>query len=54
MRCKLAKVDQQTRQTREVNKWEVDEYKQWSENVRSYRFCLHMLDKNMRNYEAIK
>ena len=37
----------------EVNKWEVDEHKQWSEKVRSHRFCPHMLDKN-RNYERIK
>ena len=37
----------------EVNKWEVDEHKQWSEKVRSHRFCPHMLDKN-RNYEGIK
>ena len=32
-----------------MNKWEVDEHKQWSEKVRSHRFCPHMLDKN-RNY----
>ena len=36
-----------------MNKWEVDEHKQWSEKVRSHRFCPHMLDKN-RNYESNK
>ena len=28
-----------------MNKWEVDEYKQWSEKVRSHRFCLPLLDE---------
>ena len=32
-----------------MNKWEVDEHEQWSEKVRSHRFCPHMLDKN-RHY----
>ena len=36
-----------------MNKWEVDEHKQWSGKVRSDRFCPHMLDKN-RNYEEIR
>ena len=40
------------RRRREMNKWEVDEHKQWSEKVRSHRFCPHMLDKN-RNYEGM-
>ena len=43
---------QGTKKRREVNKWEVDEHKQWSENVKSHRFCPHMLDKN-RNYEPV-
>ena len=36
-----------------MNKWEVDEHKQWSEKMRSRRFCPYMLNKN-RNYERIK
>ena len=36
-----------------MNKWEVDEHKQWSEKVRSQCFCLLLLDKN-RNYEEIR
>ena len=28
-----------------MNKWEVDEHKQWSEKVRSHRFCPPLLDK---------
>ena len=35
-----------------MNKWEVDEHKQWSEEVRSQRFYCPLLDKN-RNYEGI-
>ena len=35
-----------------MNKWEVDEHKQWSEMVRSKRFRPLLLDKN-RNYEGI-
>ena len=35
-----------------MNKWEVDEHKQWSEKVRSQCFCPPLLDKN-RNYEGI-
>ena len=35
-----------------MNKWEVDEHKQWSEKVRSQHFCLPLLDKN-RSYEGI-
>ena len=35
-----------------MNKWEVDEYKKWSEKVRSQRFCPPLLDKN-RDYEGI-
>ena len=41
------------RRRREVNKWEVDEHKQWSEKMRSRRFSPPMLDKT-RNYEGIK
>ena len=33
-----------------MNKWEVDEHEQWSEKVRSQRFCPPLLDKN-RNYD---
>ena len=29
-----------------MNKWEVDEHEQWSEKVRSQRFCPPLLDKN--------
>ena len=28
-----------------MNKWEVDEHKQWSEKMRNHRFCPHMLEK---------
>ena len=35
-----------------MNKWEVDEHKQWSEKVRSQPFCSLLLDKD-RNYEGI-
>ena len=35
-----------------MNKWEVDEHKQWSEKVRSHRFCPPLLDKN-GNYEGM-
>ena len=35
-----------------MNKWEVDEHEQWSETVRSQRFCPPLLDKN-RNYQGI-
>ena len=28
-----------------MNKWEVDEHKQWSEKVRNHRFCLPLLDE---------
>ena len=35
-----------------MNKWEVEEHKQWSEKVRSQRFCRPLLDKN-KNYEGI-
>ena len=34
-----------------MNKWEVDEHKQWGEKVRSQRFCPPLLDKN-GNYEG--
>ena len=34
---------------REINKWEVDQHEQWSEKVRSQRFCPPFLDKN-ENY----
>ena len=37
---------------REMNKWEVDEHEQWSEKVRSQRFCPPLLDKN-GNYEGM-
>ena len=30
-----------------MNKQEVDEHEQWSEKVRSQRFCPPLLDKNM-------
>ena len=29
-----------------MNKWEVDEHKQWSDKMRSRRFCPHTQDKN--------
>ena len=32
-----------------MNKWEVDEHKQWSEKVRSQRFCPPLLDKAFSN-----
>ena len=48
----IFEVDQKTRRRREMNKWEVDEHKQWCEKVRSKRFCPPLLDKN-RNYEGI-
>ena len=35
-----------------MNKWEVDEQKQWSEKVRSQRFCPPLPNKNS-NYEGI-
>ena len=35
-----------------MNEWDVDEHEQWSEKVRSQRFCPPFLDKN-RNYEGI-
>ena len=35
-----------------MNEWEVDEHKQWSEMVRTQRFCPPLLDKK-RNYEGI-
>ena len=35
-----------------MNKWEVDEHKQWSGKVRSQRICAPLLDKN-GNYEWI-
>ena len=37
-----------------MDKWEVDEHKQWSEKVRSQRFCPHMLDKNSMKGEGMK
>ena len=39
-----------------MNKWEVDEYKQWSGKVRSRRFCLPLLEKTetMKGYDQIK
>ena len=35
-----------------MNKWEVDEHKQWSEKVRNQCFCPPSVEKN-RNYEEI-
>ena len=35
-----------------MKKWDVDEHEQWSEKVRSQRFCPPLLIKN-RNYEGI-
>ena len=35
-----------------MNEWVVDEHKQWSEKVRTQRFCPPLLDKK-RNYEGI-
>ena len=39
-----------------MNKWEVDEHKQWSEKVGSQRFCPPLLDKTetMKGYDQIK
>ena len=31
-----------------MNKWEVDEHKQWSEKVRSHRFCSPLKGSNKR------
>ena len=31
---------------RKMNKWEMEEYEQWSEKVRSQRFSPPLLDKN--------
>ena len=39
-----------------MNKWEVDEHKQWSEKVRSRRFWPPLLDKTeiAKGYDQIK
>ena len=31
-----------------MNNWEVDEHEQWSEKVRSQRFCPPLLDQNQK------
>ena len=40
------------RRRHEMNKCKVDKHEQWSEKVRSQRFCPPLLDKN-RNYEGM-